>query len=159
MQDNLPVQPVSPESLARKHESQDPPIRGILLVAGAVVLTTVICLATIWAIMDRLSSLRPMSAASRELGIISAPGLGPLERFPSPTLQIIPHDDLLALRAREEQELSSYGWLDRTTGVVRIPIQRALDLLAERGLPAAATNGLQRGPSSLQLIQERSQTR
>ena len=39
------------------------------------------------------------------------------------------------LRATEDASLTTYGWVDRDTGVVRIPIERAMDLLAERGLP------------------------
>jgi hypothetical protein len=31
--------------------------------------------------------------------------------------------------------LSSYGWLDRNAGVVRIPIDRAMKMTVERGLP------------------------
>ena len=38
--------------------------------------------------------------------------------------------DLRSLRAREDGELHSYGYVDKTRGVVRIPIERAMDLLA-----------------------------
>jgi hypothetical protein len=31
--------------------------------------------------------------------------------------------------------LQSYGWIDQQKGVVRIPIERAMELTAERGLP------------------------
>ena len=76
--------------------------------------------------------------------------------FPEPREQISPRLDLQALRAREEAELNSYGWIDKKAGVVRIPIERALDLIAQRGLPASnGTNRNQAGPSSLQLQQAR----
>lgn len=39
------------------------------------------------------------------------------------------------LRATEDAILTTYGWVDREKGVVRIPIDRAIDLLAQRGLP------------------------
>jgi hypothetical protein len=55
---------------------------------------------------------------------------------PQPQLQPAPLQDLAALHADEDAVLNSYGWVDRKTGVVRIPVQRALELLAERGLPA-----------------------
>jgi len=55
---------------------------------------------------------------------------------PQPQLQPAPLQDLAALHAQEDSILNSYGWVDRKTGVVRIPLQRALELLAERGLPA-----------------------
>jgi len=39
------------------------------------------------------------------------------------------------LRSDEDRALSSYGWVDRKAGVVRIPIDRAIDLVAEKGIP------------------------
>jgi len=55
---------------------------------------------------------------------------------PEPHLQIAPHEDLRKLRESEEAILNSYGWVNRDAGLVRIPIDRAIELLAERGLPA-----------------------
>jgi hypothetical protein len=40
-------------------------------------------------------------------------------------------NDLLSLRAREDAQLHSYGYIDRSRGVVRIPIERAMELLAQ----------------------------
>jgi hypothetical protein len=53
---------------------------------------------------------------------------------PAPRLQIDPRADLVALRAAEAKRLSSYGWIDRPSGVVRLPIEQATQLIAERGL-------------------------
>lgn len=55
---------------------------------------------------------------------------------PEPRLQPYPLQDLQTLHAQEEATLNTYGWVDRKAGVVRIPVQRALELLAQRGLPA-----------------------
>jgi hypothetical protein len=57
---------------------------------------------------------------------------------PLPNLQSLPNLDLTAFRAREESVLHSYGWIDKDAGVVRIPIEEAMRILAERGLPAPA---------------------
>ncbi len=57
---------------------------------------------------------------------------------PEPRLQIAPRDDLRRLHAREDALLHGYGWVDRDAGVARIPIERAMALLAERGLPETA---------------------
>jgi len=57
---------------------------------------------------------------------------------PEPRLQTAPVLDLKEMRAAEDQILNSYGWIDAQHGVVRIPINRAMDLLAQRGLPARA---------------------
>jgi hypothetical protein len=54
---------------------------------------------------------------------------------PGPLLQISPRQDVELLREREQQALSGVGWIDRERGVVRIPIDRAVALTADRGLP------------------------
>jgi hypothetical protein len=53
-------------------------------------------------------------------------------------LQTTPIPDLKAIRAAEEQVLTTYGWVDRQQGVVRIPIARAMDILVQHGLPVRA---------------------
>jgi len=57
---------------------------------------------------------------------------------PEPRLQGNPLDDLRALRAAEDEALRTYAWVDKSAGVVRIPIERAMQLLVERGMPARA---------------------
>lgn len=55
---------------------------------------------------------------------------------PLPRLQVLPTRDLEELRRSESATLSSYGWVDPPTGIVRIPIEEAMRLVNERGLPA-----------------------
>lgn len=55
--------------------------------------------------------------------------------FPAPQLEINERTELNDIRQREEDTLSTYGWVDQKSGTVRIPIDRAMDLLVERGLP------------------------
>ena len=54
---------------------------------------------------------------------------------PEPRLQTAPREDLRELRASEDELLSTYGWVDRNAGIVRIPINEAMRLTLERGLP------------------------
>jgi hypothetical protein len=53
-----------------------------------------------------------------------------------PRLQSAPIGDLKDMKAAEDKILNGYGWIDQQHGLVRIPIDRAIDLLAQRGLPA-----------------------
>ena len=55
---------------------------------------------------------------------------------PLPRLQTRPAADLTAFRASEDLVLQGYAWVDQETGVVRIPVARAIELIAQRGLPA-----------------------
>ena len=57
------------------------------------------------------------------------------EGFPAPQLEVNERTELNGERLREEDTLSTYGWVDQKAGTVRIPIDRAMDLLAQRGLP------------------------
>lgn len=58
----------------------------------------------------------------------------PLPRPPEPRLQIRPEADLQRLRSDERGRLETFGWSDRDRQIARIPIERAMKLLAERGL-------------------------
>jgi hypothetical protein len=63
---------------------------------------------------------------------------------PEPRLQSDPLRDLAQLHAEEDAVLQSYAWVDRPAGIVRIPIARAMELLAQSGLPARTDGEQQR---------------
>ena len=54
---------------------------------------------------------------------------------PQPRLETSSVRDLAALRAAEDKQLNGYAWADKQKGVVSIPIERAMDLIAQRGIP------------------------
>jgi len=58
------------------------------------------------------------------------------EPTPEPRLEVNPGQALKAMRAAENAVLHSYDWVDKDHGVVRIPIDRAIAILAAGGLPA-----------------------
>ena len=55
--------------------------------------------------------------------------------FPEPQLEIDERTELNKVRLSEEDRLSTYDYIDKDAGTVRIPIDRAMDLLVQRGLP------------------------
>ena len=60
------------------------------------------------------------------------------QQFPTPRLQIDDGNQEIAdLHAREDLLLENYSWVDQSQGKVRIPIERAMELIAQRGLPVA----------------------
>jgi hypothetical protein len=60
------------------------------------------------------------------------------QRFPTPRLQTDDgNQDVADLHAREDLLLENYSWVDRSQGKVRIPIERAMQLIAKQGLPVA----------------------
>lgn len=91
---------------------------------------------------------------SQSLGAPAAPFANERPLPPGPRLQADPLQDWQAYRAQQQATLNSYGWVEQKSGVVRIPIDRAMDLLLQRGLPVrqhgasppAATSGEASGP-------------
>jgi hypothetical protein len=69
-----------------------------------------------------------------------------INKFPEPRLETDEANEIFPFRAKEEQELNSYGWVDQQAGIVHIPIERAMDLIAQRGLPTTPQAGT--APSS-----------
>ena len=62
------------------------------------------------------------------------------QSFPTPRLLVDDGDqDVADLHAREALLLENYSWVDQSKGKVRIPIERAMELIAQRGLPVAPT--------------------
>ena len=59
--------------------------------------------------------------------------VGQVKEPTGPRLQVQPFKDVYQLKSAEHQKLTSYGWVDQSTGVVRIPIEDAMRLLGERG--------------------------
>jgi hypothetical protein len=61
------------------------------------------------------------------------------QRFPTPRLQSDDGNQEMAdMHAREDLLLMHYTWVNREQGKVRIPIERAMELVAQRGLPVAS---------------------
>ncbi|HLX42266.1 MAG TPA: hypothetical protein VKR43_02480 [Bryobacteraceae bacterium] len=54
---------------------------------------------------------------------------------PVPRIEEHPAIELKDLRTQEDKILSTYGWTDKRSGIVRIPIERAMDLQLQRGFP------------------------
>jgi hypothetical protein len=64
-----------------------------------------------------------------------------IKKFPEPRLETNERVEIKDFRLKEEQILNSYDWVDQKAGVVRIPIDRAMQLLAQRGLPTTPKAG------------------
>jgi hypothetical protein len=136
-------EPISPSS---NHEPRDVDVISLALVAGLFL----ICGLVVFLACAGLVHVLNEKDKARQTQLVSA--RQSRAEFPEPRLQATPGADLKTLRAEEERELSSYGWVDRSAGVVRIPIDRAMELIMQRGLPEVGAN-----KTPLQLMQERPQ--
>ena len=119
--------PTRPEG-TKPYEERDVALRPIVATAAALFVLVVATFGIVW-VLDT-------SLVSREAAR-SGPA-SPLESYapqepPAPRLQESPRRDLATLRAREDTLLDTYGWIDRSAGRVRIPVDRAMALLAEDG--------------------------
>jgi hypothetical protein len=64
---------------------------------------------------------------------------------PEPRLQVSAPKDLKQYKAAQGEILNSYGWVDQNAGVVRIPIDRAMDILVQKGLPVRGATPAKQG--------------
>jgi hypothetical protein len=114
-------------------------VRSIVIFLVAVSAATVVSAFLMW-ILFRTLLASEVARDPKPLAIVERTAPTPP---PEPRLQVTPEKDLAALRAEEKAALEGYGWVDRAAGRVRIPIERAMALVAERGVesmpaPAAA---------------------
>ena len=101
--------------------------------AGLVVLV----IATAFATFAMMGGFRVQSSPSLQTPQSDVPGSAPV-----PVLQSAPAGELRAYRLEKAETLQGYRWIDRDAGIVQLPIERAMQLLAERGLrPDAARGG------------------
>jgi hypothetical protein len=119
-------------AVAAGHETTDVNIRGLLWLAGV----TVVGVALVQIGLLVLLSYYRTEAKQAD------PVLSPLatERVPPPAphLQSTPLRDYAEFARAQEEQLHSYGWVDKQQGVARIPVSRAMELILERGLPEPA---------------------
>jgi hypothetical protein len=114
------------------HETTDVNIGGVLLFAASLFVVGVIVHLLVWVLFGYLSGRETRQGAREHpLTMTSETPLPP-----EPRLQINPREDLRELRAHEDEVLTSYGWVDKNAGIVRIPIEEAMKIVVQKGLPA-----------------------
>ena len=111
------------------HETSDVNVKGILRFAAALTIAAAVIHVALYGLLlyyDQRETRRlvPLSSPRQE------------EAPPEPRLRVAPRADLLEMRNAEERVLQSYGWIDRGKNVVRMPIERSMEAIVKRGLPA-----------------------
>jgi hypothetical protein len=114
------------------HEHSDVNARGVLMFAAALLAVGIVIHLLIWLLFVAFDARQARGQTLQYPLAVDQEQRQP----PEPRLQTNPRQDLLDMRAAEEQTLTHYGWVDRNAGVVRIPIDQAMKLTVERGLPA-----------------------
>jgi hypothetical protein len=129
------LDPEAPRPIRPDEDDNDLNIPAILWTTAGVIGITVLSVIAMWAMFKGFVKFDqrqappppPMSEAMRQ----TAP--------PEPRLQAAPPEDMTAMRREEARLLEHAGWVDRARGTVRVPIDLAIDVLAERGLPKVTT--------------------
>ncbi|RIK82536.1 MAG: hypothetical protein DCC67_07105 [Planctomycetota bacterium] len=122
-------QPLDPHTAGRGHEASDVAVRPLMIFLGALAAS----LAVVALALVALFNLFEAGAQRRDPALppLAVEGVGPT----GPRLQVSPREDLQQFHARETRLLNSTAWINRPAGIVRIPIDRAIELSLERGLP------------------------
>jgi hypothetical protein len=107
--------------------------------AIGLIITTIFCIGLVLGMFQYLLHREGGVPASR----IESPAQDARQLPPEPRLEQTPALDLMEMRGAEDQVLTHYAWLDQANGIVRLPIDRAMDLIVQRGLPARKESGPQ----------------
>lgn len=120
------------------YDRSDLGAQGIISFLIGLAITVIFIHLIVWGFIRAYTHFEPkaMERTSAMIEPQAVPPQGdPVLRFPAPQLQPDPTADLNKYREAVEQQLNSTGWIDQNAGVVHIPVERAIDLVAERGLP------------------------
>jgi hypothetical protein len=113
-----------------RHEKRDLNARYVGLFFAGLFILLVLSLLAMWGMFGFFAEEQAESQPPPPPLAASRP-----KEPPAPRLQVNPPVDLKEIRQGEEEQLNSYGWVQKEAGVVHIPIARAKTLLLERGLP------------------------
>lgn len=113
-------------------EIRDTNMPALVILGSAIVITVAIVMLFCWWLFGIYTYVQPLGPAATPFA-----SARPLP--PEPRLQPKPESDLQLYLNEESSELDSYGWVDRASGVVRIPVDRAMKLLLQQGLPVRGT--------------------
>jgi hypothetical protein len=118
---------------AVSHERRDGNVFQISAFGIGLLLSCIVVVFAMWAMFDFLYSRENAKNESNPAALVmkyqnALP--------PEPRLQPEPRVELKDLRADEDAILNSYGWLNPDKGIVRIPIDQAIDMVAQKGLPS-----------------------
>jgi hypothetical protein len=123
------------------YEKSDASPRGLvyfaLIIAGILVLTF-LSLRWLFGYFQKIENTG---------SFVAAPFAGTRPLPPAPRIQSNPGADVQSYFQSQQNLLSTYGWIDRQNGIVRLPIDRAMELVLERGLPTRAVNASGNGAS------------
>lgn len=124
--------PQANDAAAARHEDRDVDIRAVVGFAAALVVVTIGLAVLAWGLYGALDAREAHQAPRTFPLAVDEENRVP----PEPRLQTNPREDLRELRDQEDRILATYGWVDRGAGVVRIPIDEAMRLTLQRGLPS-----------------------
>ncbi len=120
------------------HETSDANIRNLIVFGVGLSLLVVAGLLVSGAVLHYF-------VGHQELGPPASPFENVRTLPPEPRLQVSAPKDLEQYKAAQDEILNNYGWVDQTAGVVRIPIDRAMDILLQKGLPVRGATPAKRG--------------
>ena len=116
-------------SASQAYETRDANARGVfifLVILGIVlVVVSLLC----WG-MFRYFTVHDVT------GSVTDSPFADVRQLPlGPQLQVNPREDWLKYREEQEKSLETYEWVNRPAGIVRVPIEKAMELLVKKGVP------------------------
>jgi len=132
-----PTQSQEPlENPETKFEQSDAMTGRAALWGGAVLILIFIAMLVVFFLLGGFAEYRAATEPTPLPLIDTRPTPAAPRLQPNPVDQQTAEEELRQFRVEEEYILNSYGWVNEGAGIVRIPIDRAMQLLAEDASPA-----------------------
>ena len=112
------------------HETKDASVRAIVITLGFLAVGVALVCLLVYGIFRHLADHPLTAAPPNPMAETDRQQMPPV-----PRIEEHPAIELKDLHSLEDKILSTYGWTDKNTGVVRIPLDRAMELQLQRGFP------------------------
>jgi hypothetical protein len=118
-------------------------IPALLAILGILGVLAIFVISGLYRFLDERERAlqKPVTPLVNAQGDMRSVLAGDLKKFPEPRLETNERNEYSNFRMQEERRLHTYGWIDQSSGVMHIPIDRAMQLLVQRQLPTTPRVG------------------
>jgi hypothetical protein len=139
-----PDKPNAPGERGPGYEVRDANPKALLQFAfwmAVTIAVTLVAMKFTFSFFDRMEPLGPPASPLVDTRVLP----------PGPRLQVVPRQELADYCRAQQKDVNGYSWVDQQSKVVRIPVDRAIDLVLQHGLPARSASDMPTGAAAVEV--------
>lgn len=124
------------------YETRDVKVRPLVQFLVGLTIATIAAYLIVLGVFRLFNAQKVAEDGNADPVAVARAATPPEDRLPAePRIQADPAGELQILRRAEDRILDTYGWIDRSAGTVHIPIEQAMRIVVEQGLPVRSAAG------------------